>query len=114
MVTHSYDLDHMVSPPLLVSSLQADIGRRGRMKLIGWGLVALLVASAAWARGATTHDRAEHSTMHAGMHAAASLPNEAGQGAFAAIAEVVLLLQADPRRTGQRSMSARCASTWST
>jgi hypothetical protein len=66
------------------------------MRLIGWGLVALLVASAAWAQGATTHDRAEHSTMHAGMHAAASLPNEAGQGAFAAIAEVVLLLQADP------------------
>ena len=66
------------------------------MKLIGWGLVALLAASAAWAQGATTHDRAEHSTMHAGMHTAASLPNEAGQGAFAAIAEVVLLLQADP------------------
>ena len=64
------------------------------MKLIGWGLVTLLAASAAWAQGATTHDRAGHSAMHE-MHAAAS-PTEAGQGAFAAIAEVVLLLQADP------------------
>jgi hypothetical protein len=66
------------------------------MKLIGWGLVALLAPSAAWAQGATTHDRAEHSAMHAGMPSAASLPTEAGQGAFAAIAEIVLLLQADP------------------
>jgi hypothetical protein len=86
----------MADLPLLISSIQANIGRRARMKLIGWGLVALLVPSVAWAQGATTHDRAEHSTMHAGMHAAASLPSEAGQGAFAAIAEIVLLLQADP------------------
>jgi hypothetical protein len=86
----------MADLPLLVSSIQANIGRRARMKLIGWGLVALLVPSVAWAQGATTHDRAEHSTMHAGMHAAASLPSEAGQDAFAAIAEIVLLLQADP------------------
>jgi hypothetical protein len=35
--------------------------------------------------------------MHAGIHAAASLPSQAGQGAFAAIAEIVLLLQADPK-----------------
>jgi hypothetical protein len=34
--------------------------------------------------------------MHAGRHSAASLPTEAGQSAFAAIAEIVLLLQADP------------------
>jgi hypothetical protein len=66
------------------------------MKLIGWGLVALLAPSVACAQGATTHDRAEHSAMHAGMHAEASLPTEAGQGVFAAIAEIVLLLQADP------------------
>jgi hypothetical protein len=66
------------------------------MKLIGWGLVALLAPSSAWAQGATTHDRAEHSAMHASMHAAASSPTEAGQGAFAAIAEIVQLLQADP------------------
>jgi hypothetical protein len=66
------------------------------MKLIGWGLVALLAPSAAWAQGVTTQDRAEHSAMHASMHAAASWPTEAGQGAFAAIAEIVQLLQADP------------------
>jgi hypothetical protein len=66
------------------------------MKLIGWGPVALLAASAAWAQSATTHDRAEQSATHARMHPAASLPTEAGQGAFAAIAEIVLLLQADP------------------
>ena len=66
------------------------------MKLIGWGLVALLAPSLAWAQGATTHDRAEHPTMHAGMHGVASLPTEAGQDAFATIAEIVLLLQADP------------------
>jgi hypothetical protein len=66
------------------------------MKLIGWGLIALLAASPAWAQSTTTDDRAEHSAMHGGMHTAASLPTEAGQGAFAVIAEVVLLLQADP------------------
>jgi hypothetical protein len=76
----------MADLPLLVSSIQANIGRRARMKLIGWELVALLVASVAWAQGATTHDRAEHSTMHA----AASLPSEAGQGDFAAIADQVV------------------------
>jgi hypothetical protein len=66
------------------------------MKLIGWGLVALLAPSAAWAQGATTYDRAEHSAMQPSMHAAASSPTEAGQGAFAAIAEIVQLLQDDP------------------
>jgi len=49
MVTHSYDLDHMVSPPFAGIVLQADIARRGRMKLIGWGLVALLAPSVACA-----------------------------------------------------------------
>jgi hypothetical protein len=66
------------------------------MKLIGWGLVALLAASVAWAQGTPTHGRAEHSAVHDLMHAVASPPTEAGQGAFAAIAEIVLLLQADP------------------
>ena len=66
------------------------------MKLIGWGLVALLAASTAWAQGATTRDQAEHSAMHARPHPAGSLPIEAGQSAFAAIGEIVLLLQADP------------------
>jgi hypothetical protein len=61
------------------------------MKLVGLGLVALLPASAAWAQGATTHDRAEHSAMHT-----APQPTEPGQGAFAAIAEIVALLEADP------------------
>ena len=61
------------------------------MKLVVWGLVALLAASAAWAQGATTHDRAEHSAMHS-----APQPTEPGQGAFAAIAEIVALLEADP------------------
>jgi hypothetical protein len=65
------------------------------MKLIGWGLVTLLAASAAWAQGATTHDRAGHSAMHGVMHGAAP-PTEAGQGAFAAIAEIVARLEADP------------------
>lgn len=75
------------------------------MKLLTWVLVAaVLAASAAWAQGAMTPHRAEQSTMHAGMHAgmhtgmhaAASLPTEAGQGAFAAIAEIVARLEADP------------------
>jgi hypothetical protein len=66
------------------------------MKLIGWGVVALLAASPAWAQGVMTHDRAEHSAMRAEMHPAASLPTEAGQGAFAAIAAIAILLQADP------------------
>jgi hypothetical protein len=66
------------------------------MKLIGSGLLALLAASTAWAQGATIRDVAEHSATHARMHPAASLPTEAGQSAFAAIGEIVLLLQADP------------------
>jgi hypothetical protein len=66
------------------------------MKLVAWGFVALLAASAAWAQNARTHDRAEHPAMHAAMHRAASLPIEGGQGAFAAIGEIVLLLQSDP------------------
>jgi hypothetical protein len=65
------------------------------MKLIVWGLAALLAASAAWAQDATTHDQAEHSAMHAAAHAAPQ-PTEAGQGAFAAIVEIVALLEADP------------------
>jgi hypothetical protein len=65
------------------------------MKLILWGLVALLAASAAWAQGAAMHDQAEHSVMHTAAHAAPR-PTEAGQGAFAAIAEIVALLEADP------------------
>ena len=66
------------------------------MNLNGWGLVALLAASPAWAQGVTTHDQAEHSAMHARPQPAVSLPAEAGQSAFAAIGEIVLLLQADP------------------
>jgi hypothetical protein len=65
------------------------------MKLILWGLVGLLGASAAWAQGATTHDQAGHSAMHAASHAAPQ-PTEPGQGAFAAIAEIIALLEADP------------------
>jgi hypothetical protein len=66
------------------------------MKLIAWGLAAaLLGASAAWAQGATTHHRAEHSATHTVPHTAPR-PTEAGQGAFAAIAEIVALLDADP------------------
>jgi hypothetical protein len=66
------------------------------MKLVAWGLVALLAPSAAWAQDARTHDQAEHSAMHAAMQPTASLPIEGGQGAFAAIAETVLLLQSNP------------------
>ena len=65
------------------------------MKLVLWGLVALLAASAAWAQGATTHDLAEHSAMHAAAHAGPH-PTEPGQDGFAAIAEIVALLEADP------------------
>ena len=65
------------------------------MKLVVWGLVAMLAASTAWAQGATTHDRAEHSAMHTAPHAALQ-PTEPGQGAFGAIAEIVALLEADP------------------
>jgi hypothetical protein len=65
------------------------------MKLILSGLVGLLGASVAWAQGATTHDQAGHSAMHATSHAAPQ-PTEPGQGAFAAIAEIIALLEADP------------------
>jgi hypothetical protein len=65
------------------------------MKLILWGLVALLAASPAWAQGTPTYDQAEHSAIHAVAHGAPQ-PAEAGQGAFAAIAEIVALLEADP------------------
>ena len=75
------------------------------MKLLIWVLAAAaLAASAAWAQGAMTPDRAGHPTMHTGTHAemhtgmdaAASSPTKAGQGAFAAIAEIVARLEADP------------------
>ena len=65
------------------------------MKLVVWGLVALFAASAAWAQGATTHHWAEPSAVHTATHAAPR-PTEPGQGAFAAIAEIVALLEADP------------------
>lgn len=65
------------------------------MKLVVWGLVALLAASAAWAQGAPMHDEAGHSAMPTAAHAALQ-PTEPGQGAFAAIAEIVALLEADP------------------
>ena len=65
------------------------------MKLVGLGLVALLAAPAAWAQSAPMHHEAEHSAMHAAGHAAPQ-PTEPGQGAFAAIAEIVALLEADP------------------
>jgi hypothetical protein len=54
-------------------------------------VVALVTASAAWAQGAGMQHGAEHSARHG-----APLPTEAGQGAFAAIAEIVALLEADP------------------
>jgi hypothetical protein len=66
------------------------------MKPIFWGLVALLAASPAWAQDAM-HTQAEHSAMHAAAHAGSPQPTEAGQGAFAAIAEIVALLEADPK-----------------
>jgi hypothetical protein len=65
------------------------------MKLVLWGLVGLLAASAAWAQEATTHDQAEHSALHSAAHAAPR-PTEPGQGAFAAIAEIVALMEGDP------------------
>jgi hypothetical protein len=65
------------------------------MKLVVWGLAALLGSSAAWAQGATTHHRAEPSAVHTATHAAPR-PTEPGQGAFAAMAEIVALLEADP------------------
>ena len=60
------------------------------MKLVGLGLVALLAAPAAWAQSAPLHHEAGHSAMPTAAHA------EPGQGAFAAIAEIVALLEADP------------------
>ena len=65
------------------------------MKLVVWGLAALLGASAAWAQSAPMHHEAEHSAMHAAAGAVPQ-PTEPGQGAFAAIAEIVALLEADP------------------
>lgn len=66
------------------------------MKLVVGGLAAaLLAASAAWAQDATMHHRAEHSAMHTARQAALQ-PTEPGQGAFAAIAEIIALLEADP------------------
>ena len=62
------------------------------MKLL-WAalLAALIMASAAWAQSANM----EHGAVHSAHHDAA-LPTEPGQGAFAAIAEIVALLEADP------------------
>jgi hypothetical protein len=54
-------------------------------------VVALVTALPAWAQGAGMQHGAEHSAHHG-----APLPTEAGQGAFAAIAEIVALLEADP------------------
>jgi hypothetical protein len=62
------------------------------MKLLLAALVAALVAaSAAWAQSAGM----QHAAVHSDHHGAA-LPSEPGQGAFAAIAEIVALLEADP------------------
>jgi hypothetical protein len=65
------------------------------MKLILWWLAALLAASPAWAQDAMTHDQAKQSAIHAVAHGAPQSA-EVGQGAFAAIAEIVALLEADP------------------
>jgi hypothetical protein len=65
------------------------------MKLVVWGLAALLAASAAWAQSAPMHHEAAHSAMPTAAGAALQ-PAEPGQGAFAAIAEIVALLEADP------------------
>jgi hypothetical protein len=54
---------------------------------------ALLTASGAWAQAAGMQHGAGHSAHQGG----APLPTEAGQGAFAAIAEIVALLEADPK-----------------
>jgi hypothetical protein len=67
------------------------------MRLIAWSLAAaLLAASAVWAQGAMTGHRAQHSMMPDADNGAVSLPTEAGQAAFAVIAEIVALLDADP------------------
>ena len=65
------------------------------MKLVGLGLVALLAAPVAWAQSAPMHHEAGHSAMPTAAGAAPQ-PTEPGQGAFAAIAEIVALLEADP------------------
>ena len=65
------------------------------MKPVGLGLVALLAATAAWAQSVPMHHEAGHSAMPTAAGAALQ-PAEPGQGAFAAIAEIVALLEADP------------------
>ena len=55
----------------------------------------VLISAAAFAEMATSHDHAGHMAME-GDAAASTLPVEPGQGGFAAIAEIVALLAADP------------------
>ena len=43
--------------------------------------------------------------------AAGAVPAEAGQSAFAAIQEIVQILEADPKTDGPRSISRRCDAT---
>ena len=57
--------------------------------------VSVLMSTSAFAETATTHDHAGHMAME-GSAAVSTLPLEPGQGAFAAIAEIVALLSADP------------------
>jgi hypothetical protein len=57
--------------------------------------VSVLMSTAAFAEMATSHDHEGHMAMEGGSEMS-TLPVEPGQGAFAAIAEIVALLSADP------------------
>lgn len=62
------------------------------MRVLHWSATIMLLAAVAWTSVGIGADRhGDHMAM-----AAHSGPTEAGQGAFAAIAEIVAILEADP------------------
>ncbi len=74
----------------------------GRRLGVGLGMVTLGAALAAGGVGAQPPGAGGHAAMHAGPGAAGGLPTQPGQDAFAAIAEVVRILDADPRTDWSR------------
>jgi len=56
-----------------------------------------LVAAIVWSAVPASADDSSHDMAHQAMHGAvAAMPREPGQGAFAAIQEIVAILEADP------------------
>lgn len=77
---------------------------RLRIMILVAGLVSGLSASAQAQMSHTemNHSDMDHGAMHASPAAASALPSEPGQGAFAAISEIVAMLVADPKTDWSR------------